>query len=182
MTKVELGQYYEKYRSTLLSSAMWHLNDKAWAEDILHDSFEYMLLNRGLYDPDRGKPLTWMAIVVNRRCLNALRDRATEAKRQLESVTAPNFAPSPEDEAIRAENEALDTRLAERLEEYLDLDTPDPEVPDEVRGAIIAHYVTGREWEDIAQEMDVSRFVVYRKVQKALETYRRRLFSDEKFK
>ncbi|HJQ58762.1 MAG TPA: sigma-70 family RNA polymerase sigma factor [Vineibacter sp.] len=79
---------YQLAAPTLLGVALRMLGRRDAAEDVLQEAFLAIWDKAGLYQSDRGAPLTWMAMVVRHRAI----DRLRQEKRRADEVFA-----SPDD-------------------------------------------------------------------------------------
>jgi len=92
---------YERYSGVLFSAAYRVLNDQTDAEDVLQDVFIQIWDKASLYDPRRGKPLTWALTLTRNKAIDRLRSsqrrfrlkddveretQALDAKVELDSV------------------------------------------------------------------------------------------------
>ena len=66
-------QLYERFSGVLFSTAYRVLNDQAAAEDVLQDVFVQIWDKAALYDPARGKPLTWAVTLTRNKSIDRLR-------------------------------------------------------------------------------------------------------------
>lgn len=65
---------YERYSARLLAVCQRYLGDRAWAEDVLHDSFITIFNKSGKFD-FRGEAALygWMRSITVHKCIDALR-------------------------------------------------------------------------------------------------------------
>ncbi len=178
MNSFDLGVNYARHRKALLKSASHILGNAEWAEDVLNDTFVYLLEEPQDFDPEKSAPLTWLANIVNRRCLNALRDRTVEdARRAARCYTSwpthgETLYPSPAGELEAAEAEVEKATHIARLNEWLDCDTRTPYF---IRQAIRAVHMDGEDVGPIAKAMGISRHTLVRQMNAALLRWRKRL-------
>ena len=66
---------YERYSGVLFSTAFRILNDQTAAEDVLQDVFIQIWEKAPLYDPTRGKPLTWAVTMTRNKAIDRLRSQ-----------------------------------------------------------------------------------------------------------
>ena len=171
MNNDELATYYEKYRHALLVSATRILGSREWAEDMIQSTFVHLLSSEdSAYDPKKSAPLTWLTNVVNRRCLNALRDERVVMAQHSISYTKHAEAP---DATLEADEAALarDHRLGQ-LNDLIDRDTT---IDLNIRLAIESHYIKGVDLETVARDVGMSRRTLTRRIREALDTWRERL-------
>jgi RNA polymerase sigma-70 factor (ECF subfamily) len=66
-------QLYERFSGVLFSTAYRVLNSPEAAEDVLQDVFLQIWEKAPLYDPERGKPLTWAVTLTRNKAIDRLR-------------------------------------------------------------------------------------------------------------
>jgi RNA polymerase sigma-70 factor (ECF subfamily) len=66
-------ELYDLYSRILLSTAFHVLNNQEAAEDVLQDAFIMIWEKAPLYDPSRGKPLTWALTMTRNKAIDRLR-------------------------------------------------------------------------------------------------------------
>ena len=66
-------QLYERFSGVLFSTAYRVLNSPEAAEDVLQDVFVQIWEKAPLYDPARGKPLTWAVTLTRNKAIDRLR-------------------------------------------------------------------------------------------------------------
>ncbi len=66
-------QLYERFSGVLFSTAYRVLNNQQAAEDVLQDVFVQIWEKAPLYDPARGKPLTWAVTLTRNKAIDRLR-------------------------------------------------------------------------------------------------------------
>jgi RNA polymerase sigma-70 factor (ECF subfamily) len=66
-------QLYERFSGVLFSTAHRVLNNPEAAEDVLQEVFIQIWEKAPLYDPARGKPLTWAVTLTRNRAIDRLR-------------------------------------------------------------------------------------------------------------
>jgi len=66
-------QLYERFSGVLFSTALNVLNNQEAAEDVLQDVFVAIWEKAPLYDPVRGKPLTWAVTLTRYKAIDRLR-------------------------------------------------------------------------------------------------------------
>jgi len=67
------GKLYDRYSGMLFSTAYRILNHQEAAEDLLQEVFVQIWEKASLYDPTRGKPLTWAITLTRNRAIDRLR-------------------------------------------------------------------------------------------------------------
>ncbi len=68
-----LSDLYDRYSTVLYSIALRIVNNEAEAEDLLQDVFIMLWEKAGMYDPSRGKPLTWVISLTRNKSIDRLR-------------------------------------------------------------------------------------------------------------
>ena len=66
-------QLYDRFSGVLFSAAYRVLNNQEAAEDVLQDVFIQIWEKAPLYDPQRGKPLTWAVTLTRNKSIDRLR-------------------------------------------------------------------------------------------------------------
>ena len=74
-------QLYDRYSGVLFSTAYRILNQQEAAEDLLQDVFVQIWEKAPMYDPARGKPLTWVITLTRNRAIDRL--RSTQRRQKL---------------------------------------------------------------------------------------------------
>ncbi len=82
-----LEALYEATLSRLFAVAVRILQDQSLCEDIVTETYYEIWKNAARYEPQRGRPITWMMTICRNRSLDAYRRRAAELKK-LEAVKA----------------------------------------------------------------------------------------------
>jgi RNA polymerase sigma-70 factor (ECF subfamily) len=75
-------QLYERFSGVLFSTAYRVLNNQEAAEDVLQDVFVQIWDKAPLYDPLRGKPLTWAVTLTRNKSIDRL--RSTQRRNRLQ--------------------------------------------------------------------------------------------------
>ncbi len=66
-------QLYDRFSGVLFSTAYRVLNNQEAAEDVLQDVFIQIWEKAPLYDPARGKPMTWAVTLTRNKSIDRLR-------------------------------------------------------------------------------------------------------------
>jgi len=74
------AQLYDRYSGILFSTAFRILNQQETAEDLLQEVFVQIWEKASLYDPSRGKPLTWAITLTRNRAIDRLRSSQRRIK------------------------------------------------------------------------------------------------------
>lgn len=71
--QASFDQFYTRYCGVLFSTALRVLGDPSDAEDVMQDVFVMIWNKAGMYDPSRGKPLTWAVTMTRNKAIDRLR-------------------------------------------------------------------------------------------------------------
>lgn len=71
--RASFEELYERFCGVLFSTAFRVLNNAEAAEDVLQDVFIQIWEKAPLYDPARGKPLTWAVTLTRNKAIDRLR-------------------------------------------------------------------------------------------------------------
>ncbi len=71
--RVSFETLYDRFSGVLFSTAYRVLNNQEAAEDVLQDVFIQIWEKAPLYDPARGKPMTWGVTLTRNKALDRLR-------------------------------------------------------------------------------------------------------------
>jgi RNA polymerase sigma-70 factor (ECF subfamily) len=82
-------QLYARYSNILYATAMKFLKQDADAQDVVQDVFIQIWDKAKLYDPTKGKPLTWALTMTRNRSIDRIRaiQRRTRLRDDFESET-----------------------------------------------------------------------------------------------
>ncbi len=143
--KDSLSELYDRYSTVLYSVALRVLNNETEAQDLLQDVFVQIWEKAGLYDPTRGKPLTWVISLTRNRSIDRLRSlqRRHRLRDEVEKETAAAEKQTPSD--VRDELFASDTSRLVR-EAVMQLS-------EQQRQAIEMAYFSGLTQNEIAEQL-----------------------------
>ena len=71
--RVAFEQLYDRYSNILYATAMKFLREDADAKDVVQDVFIQIWDKAKLYDPAKGKPLTWALTLTRNRSIDRIR-------------------------------------------------------------------------------------------------------------
>jgi RNA polymerase sigma-70 factor (ECF subfamily) len=74
--------FYDRVAGTLFGIACRLLNNREAAEDVLQDVFIQIWEKAPLYDPARGKPVTWAVTLTRNKAIDRLRSSRRRARLQ----------------------------------------------------------------------------------------------------
>lgn len=104
MREEDFERLYAEHARPLLGFLIQRTGDRAFAEDLLGDTFERVLRARRRFDPRRGGEKTWIYAIA----LNCLRDqlrRQSAETRALERTGAGAQPDGPEDPSVEDRDE-----------------------------------------------------------------------------
>ncbi len=67
------AEFYDRFAGIIFSTALRVLNDHRDAEDVVQDVFVMIWEKAHMYNPDRGKPLTWAVTMTRNKAIDRLR-------------------------------------------------------------------------------------------------------------
>ena len=73
---------YDRFSGVLFSTAYRVLNNQEAAEDVLQDVFIQIWEKAPLYDPARGKPMTWAVTLTRNKAIDRLRSTQRRSRLQ----------------------------------------------------------------------------------------------------
>jgi RNA polymerase sigma-70 factor, ECF subfamily len=122
-------ELYDRYSGVLFSTAYRVLNSQESAEDVLQDVFVQIWEKAPLYDPTRGKPITWAVTLTRYKAIDRLRasqrrgrlqdevQRESETSEQFDARSSFDAVASAETgELVRAALETLSADQREAIE------------------------------------------------------------------
>jgi len=85
-------ELHQRYSGVLYSTAYKVLNDESEAEDVVQDVFIQIWDKASMYDPQRGRPLTWAVTLTRNKAIDRLRSsqRRFRLKDEFERETETN--------------------------------------------------------------------------------------------
>ena len=97
--RTAFAELYDRYSRILYAAALKILNNPDDALDVTQDSFLQIWDKAALYDPARGRPLTWALTLLRNRSIDRLRsiqrrarlhDEAEQEARVIPTVSSPD--------------------------------------------------------------------------------------------
>jgi RNA polymerase sigma-70 factor (ECF subfamily) len=84
--RAAFASFYEQFAGVIYSTALKVLNDQRDAEDVAQEVFVMIWDKATMYDPSRGKPLTWAVTMTRNKAIDKLRSlqRRFRLKEQVE--------------------------------------------------------------------------------------------------
>ena len=136
------GALYSATSAKLFGICLRVLDDRAEAEEVLHDVYVKIWQNSGRYRANGLSPMTWLITIARNSAVDRLRKRRGPGASMEQAEARPDPGPGPEAQAIAACE-------AERLSDCFDeLDEGHAQA---VRGA----YLDGETYADLAAQFDV---------------------------
>jgi RNA polymerase sigma-70 factor (ECF subfamily) len=88
--RVAFEQLYDRYSNILYASALKFVRENADAQDVVQDVFIQIWDKAKLYDPAKGKPLTWALTLTRNRAIDRIRaiQRRTRLRDEFQEETA----------------------------------------------------------------------------------------------
>lgn len=72
--------FYDRFSGLIYSTALRVLSDPEDAEDVAQEVFFLLWEKAPMYDPSRGKPLTWVITMTRNRAIDRLRSQMRRAR------------------------------------------------------------------------------------------------------
>ena len=164
-------EFYRKFSGLLFSTIHRVLNDHQDAEDIMQEVLVQIWQKANLYEPRKGKPLTWISTMARNRAIDRIRSKQRRSRlndgfEQESKVAQPEFVDDTSDLVITGEQDQVVQKAV------LDL-TPDQ------REAIQLAYFGGLTQSEIAdrlhEPLGTVKARIRRGVQRLEQAVKRRL-------
>jgi len=118
--RASFDEFYKKYAGLVVGTALRVLNDPQDAEDVAQEVFVMIWEKARLYDPSRGKPLTWVVTMTRNKAIDRLRSLQRrfhfrdilEAETNLSELIAER---GPADDLEACERESLLRNAVDKL-------------------------------------------------------------------
>lgn len=138
-------EFHRLHAGLLFATLSQVLNDQHDTEDVLQDVFVMLWQKAHLYEPRKGKPLTWLTTLARNRAIDRIRSRQRRSKLYSDfegesKFTQPEFAESAADSLDQGERSKLVRNALYQLR------------PDQ-REAIHLAYFGGMSQADIARKL-----------------------------
>ena len=164
-------EFYRKFSGLLYSAIHRVLNDHQDTEDIMQEVLMQIWQKAHLYEPDKGKPLTWITTMARNRAIDRIRSKQRRSRlnddfEQESRVAQREFDSDTSDLVASGENDAVVQKAVMEL-------TP------EQREAIQLAYFKGLTQSEIADKLNeplgTVKARIRRGVQRLEQAVRRRL-------
>jgi RNA polymerase sigma-70 factor (ECF subfamily) len=108
-----LATLYDRYRAILFGLILRILHSEPEAEDVLQDVFIQVWQRAASFDPDRGKPVTWLITLARSRAIDRLRALRSRGR------TALDFAQEDTDQVSDAVTDAIRAEQGDAVRQAL---------------------------------------------------------------
>jgi len=116
--RAAFGRLYDRSASRLFALALGICRRRALAEDVLQEAYVRVWRHAAQYDPSRGDPMAWLATIVRRLAIDALRRAGNESPLEPGFDSAiPDPDPDPLAQTVRTQESAVIRRCLDQLEE-----------------------------------------------------------------
>ena len=98
-----LSALYDRTSSHVYGLVIRVLNDPTMAEEVTLDVYMQVWRQAGQFNPDRGKPIVWLAVLARSRAIDRLRARKKEreGRQDLETIeSVPATKGNPEESSV----------------------------------------------------------------------------------
>lgn len=140
------AQLYDRFSSAVFSAAYRIVNNQQAAEDVLQEVFLQVWEKAALYDPARGKPLTWAITLARNKAIDRL--RATQRRGRLQYSLERNAGASDQFDG-RSSFDAVDL-----LEKGKLVGEALHKLPSEQREALELAFFSGLTQSEIAEHLE----------------------------
>jgi RNA polymerase sigma-70 factor (ECF subfamily) len=139
------AQLYDRFSSAVFSAAYRIVNNQQAAEDVLQEVFLQVWEKAALYDPARGKPLTWAVTLTRNKAIDRL--RATQRRGRLRDSLERDVGGSEPFDG-RNSFDAVDLKEKGKL-----VNEALHKLPDEQREALELAFFSGLTQSEIAEHL-----------------------------
>jgi RNA polymerase sigma factor (sigma-70 family) len=84
--RAAFASLYDRYSAALYGVVLKMVREVAVAEEVLQDSFVKIWRGAANYDPDKGRPFTWMVNVARNTAIDRMRTKAFQQDAQIQRV------------------------------------------------------------------------------------------------
>ena len=133
---------YERTSAKLFGVVLRILRDRQRSEDVLQDVYIRVWQRAGRYDPEQGRPITWLATIARNRAIDIV--RATRPEKSLDE-------PGDDEELFRLTGEAADQVDPGELET---LRLCLGEMKEDDRAYVLLAYYEGYSREELSERFD----------------------------
>jgi len=137
-----LAQLYDRYRLILFGVLVRILNNREEAEDVLQEVFLQVWRRAADFDPNRGRPFTWLVTLARSRGIDRLRSLASR-----ERVAAMSGAEEAADVVSDAATDAIRSEQRGVVNDALS------QLPEEQKRLLMLAYFDGLTQSEIAERL-----------------------------
>lgn len=152
---------YENYSGALYHIIFKVVEDEAWAEDLLQDSFVRIWKNFHQYSPEKGRLFTWMLNLTRNLAVDAVRSRRFRDGQKNQSLDQSNAEDPAYGILLPPEDPELDKAIARLNDEQIKL--------------IELSYFQGFTHEEISLRLGMPLGTVKSKIRKSIQCLRKYL-------
>jgi len=138
-------ELYRKYSGLLFSAIANVLNDHHDAEDVMQEVLVQIWNKAHLYEPRKGKPLTWLTTMARNRAIDRIRAKQRRSRLNDEFET--------ENKAVQPEFDASGRELLQDKERDVILRGAVAKLTDDQREAINLAYFSGLTQAEVAERL-----------------------------
>ena len=154
------GVFYDRHARTVLGYFARRTGDAHAAADLTAETFASAIASQARYRPTGAPALSWLFKIAARRLADYQRSGAVERRmRRTLAMRTPR---------LTSEDEAMIGLLAEEAATVLLA-----ELPSEQREAVAAHVIDGRDYAELAAELQITEAAVRQRVSRGLSSLRR---------
>jgi len=140
------SQLYTRFFGVIFGTVQKVISDPSDAEDVTQDVFIQIWNKANLYQPEKGRPLTWVATMARNRAIDYIRSKQRRARLR------DDFEEESSSQDLLMENDSSDlTSRAERFQ--IVRDALDELTPDQ-REAIELAYFKDQTQAEVAKQLD----------------------------
>lgn len=167
-----LSELYDRYGRLVFSLAVRVVGDGETAEEITQDVFVQVWKKASTYQPDLGRPVTWLASIARHRAIDVLRRQKVRPSGHLDAFDAED-SPLKVDEESGPEPQSEMSQSRARLKRALS------SLPDEQRSVLLLAYFEGLSHRELAERVSQPLGTVKTRLRLGLQKLRQMLESDE---
>ncbi len=167
-----LSELYDRYGRLIYSLAVRVVGEGETAEEITQDVFVKVWRNAHTYQPELGRPVTWLVSIARHRAIDVLRRRRVRADGYLETAEIEGFPlKSNAEEEPEPQTERDSSR--ERINRAIS------SLPAEQRIVLLLAYFEGLSHSELAERLNEPLGTVKTRLRLGLQKLRQLLESDD---
>lgn len=167
-----LSELYDRYGRLVFSLAVRVVGDSETAEEITQDVFVQVWKKAQTYQPDLGRPVTWLVSIARHRAIDMLRRRRVRPSERLDGLEEEDFPLKTLDEDAPEHLSEL-SQSRERLQRAL------ASLPEEQRRVLLLAYFEGLSHRELAEKFSQPLGTVKTRLRLGLQKLRQQLENDE---